>query len=106
MSTIEAPHRVHDLAREHVADLGPVSRARTVVWALGGRFSLELGIAVDRDPGEIERWALASTLLGTAVPVTPLHRSWHALRRAGVETIAAAGRLQQSSTRPRREGGF
>jgi hypothetical protein len=86
---------VHDTAQEQVADLGSVSRARTLVGALGGRFSLELGIDVDGDQREIERWALASTLLGTSVPVRPLRRSWHALRRAGVETIAAAGERER-----------
>jgi hypothetical protein len=85
------------LTREQVADLGRVSRARTLVWALGGRFSLELGIDVDRDPKEIERWALASTLLGTSVHVRPLHRSWHTLRRAGIETIAAAGEREREA---------
>jgi hypothetical protein len=68
---------------------GTVSRARTLVRRLGGRFSLELGIDVDGGQREIERWALASTLLGMSVPGDALLRSWGALAAAGIDTIAA-----------------
>ncbi len=44
--------------------LAEVCRARHIVATLGGRFSLELGIDVDLDEREIDRWVLGATLVG------------------------------------------
>lgn len=71
-----------------VHGLGEVSRARHIVDALGGRFSLELGIEVDRDRREIERWALAATLIGDRTPLSTSLSACRALARAGIETPA------------------
>jgi hypothetical protein len=40
-----------------------------VVESLGGRYSTELAIDVDRGDEEIERWALAATLFGARISV-------------------------------------
>jgi hypothetical protein len=71
-----------------VHGLGEVSRARHIVDALGGRFSLELGIEVDRDRREIERWALAATLIGDRTSLSTSLNAYRALARAGIETPA------------------
>lgn len=91
MSTLVARPGVRAPMQPRIVDLGTVTRARRLVAALGGRFSLELGIEVDRGPKEIERWALASTLLRTDVPNEPWLRSWRAFERAGIDTIEVAG---------------
>lgn len=58
---------------------------------LGGRFSLELGIDLDRDPEEVERWALAATLFGNRISTTVAMRTYRVFERAGVRTIEDAG---------------
>ena len=68
--------------------LGETSRARHIVATLGGRFSLELGIDVDRDTREIDRWALAATLIGEPSPMSVAVHAYRALERAGIETLA------------------
>jgi endonuclease III len=64
-----------------------VSRARHVVAAVGGRYSLELGIEVGRGDEEIERWALAATLLGGRITPVVALRAYRSLERAGIGTI-------------------
>lgn len=71
--------------------LAAICRARRIVRELGGRFSLELGIEVDRDPGEVERWALAATLFGNRIPTEIALGTYRVLERAGVRTIEDAG---------------
>lgn len=66
-------------------------RARQLVATLGGRFSLELGIDVDRGAEEIERWGLAATLFGNRISTFVAMRTYRVLERAGVRTIADAG---------------
>jgi hypothetical protein len=61
------------------------------VATLGGRFSIELGIDVDRGAEDVERWALAATLFGNRIPVGIAMRTYGVLERAGVRTIPDAG---------------
>jgi endonuclease III len=75
-----------------IVEMAALSRARRIVRELGGRFSLELGIELDRDPAEAERWALAATLFGNRISTTVATRTYRVLERAGVRTIADAGR--------------
>jgi endonuclease III len=70
---------------------GGAGLARRVVEALGGRFSTELGIDLDRSPAEVERWFLAATLFGTRIAAAVAERTYRVLADAGVETIADAG---------------
>jgi hypothetical protein len=60
------------------------------VTTLGGRFSVELGIDLDR-ADEIDRWALAATLLGNQVSMLIAMRTYRVLERAGIRTIRDAG---------------
>ncbi len=73
------------------AGFGSIGRACTVVSRLGGRYSLELGIDVDAGVDEVERWALAATLLGSSSSTAVALRTYRVLRAAGVDTIGAAG---------------
>ena len=66
--------------------------ARGLVERLGGRFSLEMGIDVDRSDHEVDRWFLAATLFGTRISWPIVERTFAVLGRAGVHTIADAGR--------------
>lgn len=71
--------------------IGAICRARHIVATLGGRFSLELGIDLDRAPEEVERWALAATLFGNRISTTIAMRTYGVLEHAGVRTIEDAG---------------
>jgi hypothetical protein len=66
--------------------------ARRLVEEIGGRYARELGIDVDRDDEEIERWALAATLFGNRIPGAIAERTFRVLTEAGVATLFAAGR--------------
>lgn len=79
-----------------LAGLAATCRARHIVWTLGGRFSLELEIELDRDPREVERWALAATLFGNRISTTVAMRTYRVLARSGVRTIEDAGRRIRS----------
>jgi hypothetical protein len=61
------------------------------VTTLGGRFSTELGMDVDRGADDVERWALAATLLGNRISTGIAMRTYRELERAGVRTLADAG---------------
>jgi hypothetical protein len=74
------------------ADDQPRSIVRALIAELGGRFSSEAGIDVDAGDGEIERWFLAATLFGTRISTATAIRTFVVLDRAGVHTIADAGR--------------
>ena len=65
--------------------------ARRLVEELGGRYSRALGVEVDRDGDEVERWALAATLFGNRIPGVVAERAFRVLTEAGVTTLAAAG---------------
>jgi hypothetical protein len=84
-----------------------ICRARHIVETLGGRFSLELGIELDRDPAEAERWALAVTLLGNRISTPVAMRTYRVLEGAGVRTIQdAGGRSHEELVSLLDEGGY
>jgi hypothetical protein len=62
--------------------------ARRLAQMLGGRFSCELGIDIDRGPDEVERWFLAATLFGTRIPAEIAMRAYGALAGEGIRTMA------------------
>src|SRR5450759_1888734 len=64
--------------------------ARRLVETLGGRYSAQLGIAVDQGPDEVERWFLAATLFGHRISAEVAMRTYRAIERAGIRTIAEA----------------
>ncbi len=66
--------------------------ARELVERLGGRFSVQMGIDVDRSDREVDRWFLAASLFGTRISWPIVERTYATLSRAGVETIEDAGR--------------
>jgi hypothetical protein len=92
MSVLSSPSRTKRVQLEERPDVGMICRARKVVSTLGGRFSLELGIELDRDSEEVERWALAATLFGNRISTAIAIDTYRVFQRAGVETIADAGR--------------
>jgi len=59
------------------------------VLALGGRFSVELGIDLEAGEDEVARWFLAATLFGTRIPTAVAARTFRVLDGAGV-TVAGA----------------
>jgi hypothetical protein len=75
-----------------VPGFATICRARKIVATLGGRFSLELGIDLDRDLEEVERWALAATLFDNRGPTSVAMRTYRVFEHAGVRTIGDAGR--------------
>jgi hypothetical protein len=78
-------------SRGQTYGIAAVCRARRLVAAVGGRFSAELGIDLDRDVDEVERWALAATLFGNRISVSTAMRTYLVLEQAGVRTLADAG---------------
>jgi hypothetical protein len=66
------------------------SLAGDLVDCLGGRYSRELGIDLDRDD-EVERWALAATLFGARISADTAEHTFRALSNAGLRTLADAG---------------
>ncbi len=94
-------------AKPDSAGWAAVGRARRIVRELGGRFSIELGIEVDRDPAAVERWALAATLFGNRIPAETAMRTYRVLARAGVRTIEdAGGRTRPELVTLLDEGGY
>ena len=83
---LSPPRRLH-LDRLQVPALAAICRARKIVATLGGRFSLELGIDVDGNADEIDRWALAATLLGNQISTSIAMRTYRVLESAGIRTI-------------------
>ncbi len=65
--------------------------ARRLVERLGGRYSLQLGIDVDRGDAEVERWALLATLFGNRISTEIAGRTYRTLAQAGVRAIGEAG---------------
>jgi archaemetzincin len=65
--------------------------ARRLVGSLGGRYSVALGIDVDREDDEIERWALAATLYGARISTQTAERTYRTFSRAGLTSLADAG---------------
>lgn len=66
--------------------------ATRLVESLGGRYSAQLGIEIDRGGDQIERWALAATLFGARISAKIAERTFAVLEEAGVHSIADAGR--------------
>lgn len=75
------------------ARIGAPPLAAGVVESLGGRYSIELGIDLDRGDDEIERWALAATLFGGRISAKIAERTFATFEDAGVHSLADAGRL-------------
>jgi hypothetical protein len=67
-----------------------VDVARQIVTALGGRYSTELGIDVDRGADQVERWFLAATLFGARISAAIAGRTYLVLERAGITRIGRA----------------
>jgi hypothetical protein len=87
--------------------LAEVCRARHIVATLGGRFSLELGIEVDLDEHEIDRWALGATLVGDPSSVAVGIRTYRVLESAGIRTLEDVRRSDGDELkRLLREGGY
>ncbi len=80
------------MATRHARGARLASIAARAVEALGGRYSTELGIDVDRDEKEIEQWALAATLFGARISAEIAQRTFAVLGAAGIHTIDQAGR--------------
>jgi hypothetical protein len=91
VSVVLSPPRPPHRLRSPDYGFAAICRARRIVATLGGRFSLELGIDLDRDPDDVERWALAATLLGNRISTAVAMRTYRAFARAGVRTIGDAG---------------
>ena len=91
MSVVLSPPRPPHRLRSQAIGFAAICRARTIVATGGGRFSLELGIDLDREPEDVERWALAATLLGNRVSTVVAMRTYGVFARAGVRTIGDAG---------------
>jgi hypothetical protein len=87
----ERSSHANDAASRRCASLALL--AARVVESLGGRYSVELGIDVDRGEDEIERWALAATLFGGRISAKIAERTFAVLDGAGAHSIADAGRL-------------
>jgi hypothetical protein len=67
--------------------------AASVVEKLGGRYSTELGIDLDADSEEAERWFVAATLFGARISTSIAERTFHELERAGIRRIADADKF-------------
>lgn len=91
MSVVLSPPRPPHRLRSQEYGFAAICRARRIVATLGGRFSLELGIDLDCDPDDVERWALAATLLGNRISTAIAMRTYRVFARAGVPTIGDAG---------------
>ncbi|MEV7804432.1 hypothetical protein AB0O28_15940 [Microbispora sp. NPDC088329] len=82
-------------------------RACRLVEALGGRFSRETGIDVDRGDREVERWLLAATLFGTRISSGIAVRTYRAMAEAGVRTLSdAEGRTWEELVEILDRGGY
>jgi len=70
------------------------------VQTLGSRISLELGIDLDRDPAEAERWALAVTLLGNRISTAVAMRTLSGARARMCSDNRGGSQPQPRGTRP------
>lgn len=80
----------------HRAGITPIGRSDDdtrghtiidVVERFGGRFSTQVGIDLDHDDREIERWFLAATLFGNRIGSNIALRTYRVLDRLGLSTI-------------------
>ena len=81
MSAVASPQAPYE------PGLAEVCRARHIVALLGGRFSLELGIDVNLDEREVDRWALGATLVEDPSPTSVGTHAYRVLEEAGVSTF-------------------
>lgn len=65
-----------------------VALATRLVDELGGRFSLEMGIYVDRNESEVDRWLLAATLFGTRISAATAVKTYRVMSDAGIATLS------------------
>lgn len=65
-----------------------VEDLRRLVDVEGGRWSLEAGIDLEGEDREIDRWALAATLLGHPIRAHTAITAYRILDAAGISTIA------------------
>jgi hypothetical protein len=78
-----------------------------LVETLGGRFSVEMGIDVDRGDDEVERWLLAATLFGTRISTTIAVRTYRLMAEDGVRSLAdVAARSWQQLVELLDRGGY
>ena len=70
------------------ASPGRPSRASRLIEHLGGRWSRELGLDVDRSGEDVDRWFLAATLFGTRISAAVAVRAYRVLRAHGASTPA------------------
>jgi len=61
--------------------------ARQIVEGLGGRYSLELGIALDTGGSAADEWFLAATLFGTRISAQTAMRTYRVLADSGIRTV-------------------
>jgi hypothetical protein len=106
--SVTASPRPPELQRgREIHGVAATGRARNLVTGLGGRFSLELGIDLDSEAEEIERWTLAATLLGNPIATPVAMHTFRVLEKAGVRTIPdAGGREQEELVALLDEGGY
>ena len=86
--TTRAPKAVPATVRraselESASGIGEICRARNVVERLGGRFSVEAGIDIERGLGDLRRWALLAELLSTSTSLPGGEPILDMLERAG-----------------------
>jgi hypothetical protein len=87
--------------------VGDVVGLADLVLALGGRYSIEMGIDVDRDDEEVERWFLAATLFGHRISARTVVRTYAALSQARILAIAdVAGSSWEVLVERLDEGGY
>lgn len=67
--------------------------AARLVERLGGRYSTEIGIAVDAGDPEVERWFVAATLFGSRISSSVAARTFHILDDAGMVAVVNARRF-------------
>lgn len=67
---------------------GGVIGLSELVRTVGGRYSTEMGIDVDRGDDDVERWFLAATLFGHRIAAGTVVRTHAVLRQAGIRVIA------------------
>lgn len=76
------------LANQHQRGGDASAVARRLVETLGGRFSAEMGIDLDRGDRAVERWLLAATLFGMRISTAIAIRTYRLMAQAGVGTLA------------------
>jgi hypothetical protein len=67
------------------------ARLHGLVEELGGRFSIELGLNLDRRRRDIDSWQLACTLMGARISTTIALQTYRVLADAGLDTLESAG---------------